>query len=102
MVNVSPDTIFLLYYFFMNIFIARLDYATDEKTVRDAFEAFGSVRSVKIIMDRMTGRSKGYGFVEMEDEEEGDAAIRGLNDTELDGRTIVVKKSEPRENRPRY
>ncbi len=93
---------FSIYHFFMNIFIARLDYTTDEKTVRDAFEAFGSVRSVKIIMDRMTGRSKGYGFVEMEDEEEGNAAIIGLNDTELDGRTIVVKKSEPRENRTPY
>ena len=86
----------------MNIFIARLDYNTEESTLRDAFEAFGEVNSVKIVMDKMTGRSKGYGFVEMSDEEEGEAAIRGLNDSELDGRTIVVKKSEPRENKPRF
>ncbi len=86
----------------MNIFIAKLDYDTEESAVREAFEAFGDVDSVKIIMDKMTGRSKGYGFVEMADDEEGNAAINGLNDSEIDGRTIVVKMSEPREKKPRY
>ncbi len=86
----------------MNIFIARLDYNTDEFSLRDAFEAFGEVSSVKIVMDKVTGRSKGYGFVEMPNDEEANSAISGLNDSELDGRTIVVKQSEPRENKPRF
>ncbi|MEL6132819.1 MAG: RNA-binding protein, partial [Bacteroidota bacterium] len=67
--------------------------------VRMAFEEFGTVDSVKIIMDRETGRSKGYGFVEMSDDDEGYAAIEALNDASMDGRNIVVKKAEPRENR---
>ncbi len=83
----------------MNIFVAKLNFDTVESDLREAFEAFGGVEDVKIITDKFTGRSKGFGFVEMADDEEGQAAIDGLNDTELDGRTIVVKKSEPRENR---
>ncbi|MEL7123413.1 MAG: RNA-binding protein [Bacteroidota bacterium] len=85
----------------MNIFVARLNYDTTESDLQYAFEEFGNVDSVKIIMDKQTGRSKGFGFVEMANEEEGQAAIDALNDTELDGRTIVVKKAEPRENRDR-
>ena len=84
----------------MNIFIAKLDYDTQEQDLQSAFEAYGEVDSVKIIMDKFTGRSKGYGFVEMANDEEGEAAIEGLNDSEIDGRTIVVKVSKPRE--PRY
>lgn len=83
----------------MNIFVAKLNYDTPETELRDAFEEFGSVDSVKIIMDKYTGRSKGFGFVEMPDDDEARNAINGLNDQELDGRTIVVKKAEPRENR---
>ncbi|PWJ44175.1 RNA recognition motif domain-containing protein [Sediminitomix flava] len=82
----------------MNIFVARLNYATKEEDLRATFEAFGEVSSAKIIMDRETNRSKGFGFVEMADDEAGEIAIQNLNDTELDGRTIVVKKAEPREN----
>jgi len=83
----------------MNIFVAKLDYGTSEDTVRDLFNQFGEVESVKIIMDKFTGRSKGYGFVEMPSDEEGSRAIESLNDTEVDGRTIVVKKAQPREDR---
>lgn len=83
----------------MNIFVAKLNYNTDEDTVRNAFEEFGEVDSVKIIMDRETGRSKGYGFVEMPSDDEGYEAISNLNQATLDGREIVVKKAEPRENR---
>lgn len=83
----------------MNIFVAKLNYDTDEYVLREAFEEFGQVDSVKIIMDRETGRSKGFGFVEMADDEEAQTAISNLNDSSLDGRTIVVKKAEPRENR---
>lgn len=85
----------------MNIFVAKLSYDTQESDLQDAFSEYGEVDSVKIIMDRDTGRSKGFGFVEMEDDEEAMNAINGLNDSELDGRTIVVKKAEPRERRER-
>ena len=83
----------------MNIFVAKLNFDTQEDYLRELFEEFGEVDSVKIIMDKFTGRSKGFGFVEMANEEEGQAAINELNDSEVDGRTIVVKKAEPRENR---
>ena len=83
----------------MNIFVAKLNFDTQESDLRNAFEAYGEVDSVKIIMDKFTGRSKGFGFVEMPNEEEGKAAIDGLNDQDFDGRTIVVKVAQPRENR---
>lgn len=85
----------------MNIFVAKLNFDTQESDLRAAFEAYGAVESCKIISDKFSGRSKGFGFVEMPNEEEGQSAINGLNDTELDGRTIVVKQSEPREKRDR-
>ena len=80
----------------MNIFVAKLNYATSEDVLRQAFEEFGTVDSVKIIMDRETNRSKGFGFIEMPDDNEAREAISGLNDSELDGRTIVVKKANPK------
>ena len=85
----------------MNIFVAKLNFDTREEGLRAAFEAYGTVESVKIITDKFSGKSKGYGFVEMPDDSEGANAVEGLNDTDLDGRTIVVKKAEPRENRNR-
>jgi RNA recognition motif-containing protein len=88
-------------FLFMNIFVAKLDFNTHEDDLRSAFEAFGEVDSVKIIFDKFTQRSKGFGFVEMPNDDEAQAAIDDLNDSELDGRTIVVKKAEPRENRDR-
>ncbi len=80
----------------MNIFVAKLNYATSEDALRKAFEEFGTVDSVKVIMDRDTNRSKGFGFVEMPDDSEAMEAISSLNDSELDGRTIVVKKANPK------
>lgn len=85
----------------MNIFVARLNYDTQEGDLRYAFEEFGEVDSVKIIMDKFTGRSKGFGFVEMPNDDEARAAINDLDDQEFDGRTIVVKKAEPRKSRSR-
>ena len=85
----------------MNIFCAKLNFDTREEDLRAAFEAYGEVDTVKIITDKFSGKSKGYGFVEMPNDEEGANAVEGLNDTDLDGRTIVVKKAEPRENRNR-
>ncbi|MCC6815752.1 MAG: RNA-binding protein [Saprospiraceae bacterium] len=84
----------------MNIFVTKLDFQTKESTLREAFEKYGEVTDAKIVTDKMSGRSKGYGFVEMPNDDEGMNAINGLNETELDGRMIVVKKSEPRESRP--
>lgn len=81
----------------MNIFVARLNYDTTEETLQDTFQEFGDISSVKIITDKFTGRSKGFGFVEMPNDDEARNAIDALNDTELDGRTIVVKVSEPRQ-----
>lgn len=83
----------------MNIFVAKLNYDTEEETVKGAFEQFGTVDSTKIIFDKFTGRSKGYGFVEMPNDSEGQEAINALNETEMDGRTIVVKVAEPRGER---
>ncbi len=83
----------------MNIFVAKLSFDTTESDLRDAFEEYGEVDSVKIIFDKFTQRSKGYGFVEMADEDAGMNAINDLNGASLDGRDIVVKKAEPRERR---
>ena len=83
----------------MNIFVAKLDYDVTSEELQAAFEEYGAVDSAKVIMDRDTGRSKGFGFVEMADEGEGNSAISALNDSDLDGRTIVVKVAQPREDR---
>ncbi len=82
----------------MNIFVAKLNFRTDSDTLKQAFEEFGEVSSAKVIMDHETGKSKGFGFVEMPDDDEAQEAINSLNDTELNGHTIVVKKANPREN----
>ena len=86
----------------MNIFVAKLDFQTQESDLQSAFEAYGAVDSVKIVSDKFTGKSKGFGFVEMPNDDEAFAAIDALNDKELDGRNIVVKKAEPREKRSRF
>ena len=83
----------------MNIFVAKLNFDTNEASLQQLFEGYGEVSSVKIIMDKFTSRSKGFGFIEMPNDDEGSQAIEDLNEAEFDGRTIVVKKSEPRENR---
>ena len=80
----------------MNIFGAKLNFRTESEDLREAFEAFGAVDSAKVIMDHETGRSKGFAFVEMPNDDEALAAIEGLNETQLDDATIVVKKAEPR------
>ena len=83
----------------MNIFCAKLSFDTTSDELQRAFEPFGAVTSANVIMDKFTGRSKGFGFVEMDNDDEAQAAIDELNDSELDGRTIVVKKAEPRGER---
>ena len=85
----------------MNIFIAGLNYNMSEAELVELFAEYGEVVSVKIIMDRETGRSKGYGFVEMADDEAGDKAIAALNEVDMDGKTLSVSVARPREERPR-
>jgi len=80
----------------MNIFVGSLPFSLEEADLRESFEAYGAVDSVKIITDKFTGRSKGFGFVEMPNEEEGQKAIDELNGATVAGRAIVVNKSEPR------
>ena len=82
----------------MNIFVAKLDYSVQDSDLRQLFEAFGTVDSAKVIMDRDTGRSKGFGFVEMPEDEEAQNAINDLDGQDLKGRQIVVKKARPRED----
>ena len=83
----------------MNIFVSKLNFSTDSASLREAFEQFGEVSAASVITDRETGRSKGYGFVEMPDDGEGGAAVNSLEGSDIDGNTIVVKKAEPRESR---
>ena len=80
----------------MNIFIGSLPFSLEEAELRSIFEEYGEVSSAKIITDKFTGRSKGFGFVEMPDDEVAQKAIEELNGAEVDGRTIVVNKSEER------
>ena len=80
----------------MNIYVGNIAYQVTESELRSVFEAYGEVESAKIITDRDTGRSKGFGFVEMTDNEAGLAAIDALNGTELNGRTITVNEARPR------
>jgi cold-inducible RNA-binding protein len=83
----------------MNIFAAKLSFNTQSDDLREAFEVYGEVASANVITDKFTGKSKGFGFVEMPNDDEARRAISEMNDSELDGRTIVVKKAEPREDR---
>ena len=80
----------------MNIFVGSLPFSLQEADLRESFEAYGAVDSVKIIMDKFTGRSKGFGFVEMPNDDEAQKAIDELNGATVQGRAIVVNKSEPR------
>jgi RNA recognition motif-containing protein len=79
-----------------NIYVGNLSYEATEDDVRQAFEPFGEVASVSIIKDKMTGRSRGFGFVEMPDKAQAEAAISGLNLQELRGRAMTVNEAKPR------
>ena len=85
----------------MKLFVARLSSSLTEDNLLELFSAFGEVISAKVIIDRETGNSKGFGFVEMPNDEEANAAIAALNESELDGKNIVVKEANPQEERPR-
>lgn len=82
----------------MNIYVSNLNYKVDEGDLREIFEEYGEVISVKIISDKDSGRSKGFGFVEMKDNAEGKKAIDSLNGAEVEGRKIIVNEARPRRN----
>jgi len=81
----------------MNIFVGNITYASTEDAIRGLFEPHGEVTSVRLITDRETGRSRGFGFVEMPNDAEAQAAIEGLNGTELDGRKMTVNQARPKQ-----
>lgn len=85
----------------MNIFIGSLPYAVKDNDLEKLFEAYGEVTSAKVITDKFNGRSKGFGFVEMSDDEAAQKAIEELNNSEMGGRTIVVNKANERTENPR-
>lgn len=84
----------------MNIYVANLPYSTDRDQLRELFSAFGEVVSARVVTDRETGRSKGFGFVEMPDNTQAQAAVDALNGSEVSGRKIVVNEARPRPPRP--
>ncbi|MTI89096.1 MAG: RNA-binding protein [Balneolaceae bacterium] len=80
----------------MNIYVGNLSYDVSDDQLKEVFEAFGEVSSCKIITDRQSGRSKGFGFVEMDNTAEAEAAIENLNGSEIDGRSVKVNEARPR------
>ena len=85
----------------MRLYVGNLAFSTTNDELKAAFEQFGAVESATVIMDRETGRSKGFGFVDMNNDEEAKAAIEGLDGKPLGGRNIRVNEARPREERPR-
>jgi len=83
------------------LFVGSLPYSVNDQQLQDIFAAAGSVVSAKVIMDRETNRSKGFGFVEMGSEDESKKAIEMFNNKEVEGRTITVNEARPQEDRPR-
>lgn len=85
----------------MNIYVGNLSYRMSDSDLEKVFAKFGEVKSAKVIMDRETGRSKGFGFVEMMTDLAGNEAIESLNGSEVEGRSLRVNEAKPREERPR-
>lgn len=82
------------------VYVGSLPYATTEARLEEIFSQYGTVTSAKVILDRLTGRSKGFGFVEMSSASEAQAAIEALNGSRLDGRSLTVNEARPPERRP--
>ena len=83
----------------MNIYVGNLSFDETETSLEAAFAAYGEVTSARIITDRKTGRARGFGFVEMSDQTQAQAAIAGLNSTSVNGRELTVNEAKPREDR---
>ena len=85
----------------MRIFVGNLSYQTQSEDLEAAFRPYGDVVEATVVTDRVSGRSKGFGFVEMTDQSQAEAAISGLNGKEMEGRALTVNEARPREERPR-
>jgi RNA recognition motif-containing protein len=85
----------------MNIFVANLNYGTTSESLRELFETIGEVSSAKVILDKYTGKSRGFGFVEMDNDDEATRAIEAFNEKEFENNVIVVKKARPKEDNRR-
>ena len=83
----------------MRIFVGNLNYRTDDEALRAAFTPYGTVTEASVVVDRYSDRSRGFGFVEMPNNSEAEAAIRALNGADLDGRKLTVNESQPKERR---
>ncbi len=81
----------------MNIYVGNLSYDTNDEKLREAFAPYGTIDEARVVSDRDSGRSRGFGFVEMSDDTEARAAIEGMNGKDLDGRTLTVNEAKPRE-----
>ena len=81
------------------LYVGNLSYGTTDSDLQGMFEEFGTVQSAQVIMDRESGRSKGFGFVEMSSDQEAQAAIKALNGKDMDGRALTVNEAKPREDR---
>ena len=84
----------------MNLYVSNLGFHVSDDDLMNLFSAYGSVTSAKVITDRETGRSRGFGFVEMQSEEEGKKAIEMFHNQPVDGRPLVVNEARPKEDRP--
>ena len=82
----------------MNIYVGNLPFETTEESLQVAFTEYGEVETARVITDRMTGRSRGFGFVEMPNKTEAEAAIKALNGKDFNGRSLTVNEARPREN----
>jgi RNA recognition motif-containing protein len=85
----------------MNIYVGNLAYETNDEQLRELFTQFGEVQSASVIMDRVTGRSRGFGFVDMSDDAQAQQAIDALNAKEIGGRVLTVNQARDRSSRPR-
>ena len=84
-----------------NIYVGNLSFDVSETQLQESFAAFGTVNKASVVTDRATGRSRGFGFVEMANDDEGNAAIEGLNGSEIGGRSVTVNVAKPKTDRPR-
>lgn len=86
----------------MNIYVGNLPYSITDADLREAFSRFGEVSQVHLITDKFSGESKGFGFVEMDNNSQADAAIKALNGTDMKGRNITVNQAKPKTDRPSH
>ena len=85
----------------MKIYVGNLNFRTTQQELEDLFTNYGQVQEAAVVTDRETGRSRGFGFVTMPEDSEANAAIEGLNGTEIEGRTLTVNEARPKTDRPR-